>query len=1156
VTVDQLSLFGTPADEPPAPLPDQAARARIREDLGTSLLVEAGAGAGKTTEMVRRMVALVRTGTARVDQLAAVTFTRKAAAELRERFQTALEHELHEAVATGAADTANLVDAALRGIDQAFLGTIHAFCARLLRERPLDAGLDPEFRETLGAEETRLRQRFWEGWVEEQAAQDSPVIRRLREAGLAPARIVTLFETLAAQPDVAYPANPEPRPDPAPLRRRLEGVLRRAAAALPRAEPVGGWDRLQVTLRRLRFHHSVLGWDDDARFLDLVAELRPGSFAVTLARWPQPDAGQALQRELVPLFEEDGEAAALVRAWWAHRYPVVLAFAAAGAQAWEQERVRAGTLNFHDLLMSAARLLRGSPAARRELSERYRFLLVDEFQDTDPVQAEVLFLLASDDEPDLFDGTTAWLDLTPRPGALFVVGDPKQSIYRFRRADIALYQQVKRRFANFGGVVELTANFRSRPAIGAFVNDVFVDRFPAADTPEQARFAPMLVQEPRRGPAAPAEGVFWYELDDPVHGRVAQLAKQDAERLATWIAARVHGGERAPGDFLVLTGTTRWLARYATALEARGVPVQVTGAGVGGPENIELAELRLLLRALHDPGDASLTVAALVGLFFGVDFEQLVSHAETWSAVDAAPARNPFSFTGDWPDAASPVETALATLHRFWLLTRRLPADVAVAEIVDQLGILPFAAAGELGASRAGALLFVLDAIRAAALAGDASLSGALAALETALDQDEAEAPLEPGGGGAVRVMNLHKAKGLEAPVVVLAAPFSHWAPPPRSRVVRDPTGEARGYAMVEESHGAGQPLIVARPTDWSAHEAEELRFARAEEQRLLYVAATRAADELVVGCAYNSNSPSRWRSFHGWLQAHATRLELPQPARPPRPELRLTAPDIQALDHSAAAARARLAAPSFRAAPVSERKVELLAGAGPSQAAAASRTAADGTASRGPAGAAASPNPPGRGSEWGTAVHDALAWAARGTAGAELGLACRSRLVALDRPLDQTGEPVELDELVAVIEAVLAAPIWQRARAAARLLIEAPFAVTFSATDYARAFGGGRAADHAGEGEESPALEVVDGRVDLAFREDDGWVVVDYKSDAAGSGADPELLRRYRAQLALYAAAWERVAGEPVKEAILLFTATGEELPVAVNVAGVAGAA
>jgi ATP-dependent helicase/nuclease subunit A len=1159
--MEQLSLFGIAPDAAARPrLPDQASRDRITGDLAVNLLVEAGAGAGKTTEMVRRMVALVRSGTARVDEIAAVTFTRKAAAELRERFQTALEKELRASLSEQALDTAARLDAALRSIDQSFLGTIHAFCARLLRERPLDAGLDPAFRETLGGEEIRLRRRFWHGYVERLTLEARPEIRGLADVGLTPPQLTGLFEVLAAQPDVEYPAQREARPDASAVRRRIESIMDRAASHLPREEPRGGWDRLQATLRMLRFHRFVIGWSDDVRFLDIVAELRPSSFAARKARWPDGAAAKELERELVSLFSDDGAAAGLVRRWWAHRYPAALSFARDAAHAYEQERVRTGALNFQDLLIFAARLLRESPTARRELSDRYRFLLVDEFQDTDPIQAEVLFLLASDEELDLFDAAVtdahdaaredtafaAWRHLTPRPGALFVVGDPKQSIYRFRRADMTLYQQVKRRFTTFGAVLELTANFRSRSGIGAFVNETFVERFPAESTDVQARFAPMQVQSATATPAPPAEGVFWYELDDPVHGRVQQLARQDADRVATWIAERVRRGERSPGEFLLLTANTKWLARYAAALEARNVPVQVTGASVGGPDSIELDELRLLLRALHDPGDASLTVAVLVGLCFGLDYEQLTAHTEAWAPVGGLPRRAPFSFTSAWANAGVGNRARAGDTARF------LAAD-ATAAVGPRRGRDRGPArhpavcrrrrprreprrgtalrAGYRTGRRTGGRRFArrrhCGTGRGARRDRERSTTGAGARRRRPSDE-----PAQGQGAGGQRRHPGHAVRRLVAATDRAGS----------ARADRTRTRLRNG----EERRTPDHTVTLARPADWPDHEAEEQRFNHAEEQRLLYVAASRAAHELVIGCAYNVNSPSRWRSFHPWLQRNTTRLELPQPARPPRQELEVTAGQLQdAVEHTAAA-RARHGQHGYRAATVSARKIEVRTlAAAPADATSRTLAAAPAEATSEPAAVdhGADDAPVRRGTDWGSAVHDGLQYAAQGMSGAALRDACRNRLVALDRPLDAAGQPAELDELLTIIAAVLDSPLWQRALAAGSMLVEASFAVPFSAAEYAALTGAGPAAPDAPGGDthgsnapapDAPALEVVDGRIDLVFREADGWVLVDYKSDAAGDRVPADLLRSYQGQLILYAAAWRRATGEPVTETAL----------------------
>src|SRR5690606_14455699 len=194
---------------------------------------------------------------------------------------------------------------------------------------------------------------------------------------------------------------------------------------------------------------------------------------------------------------------------------------------------------------------------------------------------------------------------------------------------------------------------------------------------------------------------------------------------------------------------------------------------------------------------------------------------------------------------------------------------------------------------------------------------------------------------------------------------------------------------------------------------------------------------------------------------------------------------------------------------------------------------AAAGGADPGEAGEAGDMHAVSRGTDWGTAVHDALLAAGRGQSGASLRAAVRNVLIGMERPVDENGEPAELDELVSIVEAVRRSDVWRRAHAAQRTLVEVPFAVRFTAAEYAGVIG---APAEAG----APRFEVVGSHLDLILREADGWVVGDYKSDAAGERIPADLLRRYRGQLACYAAAWERLTGERVKERALLFTATG----------------
>ena len=807
-------------------LRDQESRDRIRQELDTNFLVEAGAGSGKTTELLARLVNLIVTGKSRVGEIAAVTFTRKAAAELRERFQTEIEAKLGEARERDDAEAVGNLDAAIQEVDRAFIGTIHSFCARLLRERPIDAGLDPSFRELYGPEEERLRRDAWHRHLERLTNLGDPALEEIKRVNLEYFRLEGAYDALVENPDVDFPAPGVDAPGVGSLRQELEALLDRGLALLPEREPAKGWGGLQKKLRALQSSRFGDAWNDPARFFDALELIVDHRIKATYIRWPDETAVRLLEKDVQDFCAPDGKAHRALRTWQAHRYTIALRFAARAAKTFERERRRAGMVSFNDLLMKTAELLRDHPAARRDLAERYSYLLVDEFQDTDPIQAEIVFLLTASD-PEEVD----WRHAIPRPGSLFVVGDPKQSIYRFRRADIAIYNQVKARFEEFGGVVELTSNFRSQPPIEEFVNEVFVSLFPPDADEHQAAFAPLNVAKPEDVP----QGVFWYQVAARA-GNHRAVAEADAAQLASWIARRVEEGERRPADFMILTYRKQDLACYAAALEARNVPVQVTGAGVDIAE--ELDALIALLKALADPDNPVLTVTALTGLFFGIDLEQLAAHRLEHPLAERVGA-GVFDFRRfpKLEDDATDVEMALHQLCCWWRETKHLPADVVVGTIVNYLGLLPYLAGAEAGESNAGALVYVMNAVRRAALAGDTSLSAALDALEEALEADEAEAPLQPGRADAVQVMNLHKAKGLQAKVVILAHPVGLRPRPPKQTVERPAEGDPHGYLVIEHIRNYSATRIAA-PADWDERLAAELPFEEAEYHRLLYVAA------------------------------------------------------------------------------------------------------------------------------------------------------------------------------------------------------------------------------------------------------------------------------------------------------------------------------
>lgn len=1193
--------------------PDHEARRRIREELDTNFLVEAGAGSGKTTSLVERMVELVvRGAVSSVERIAAVTFTRKAAAELRERFQSELERRL----AAGEVlpdEVRGRLDEALRNLDGAFIGTIHAFCARILRERPLEGGVDPGFQELSARDADLLAQEFWNAYLERLVQDEDPLLEDLDRVGLRPGQLRKAFQRMQGYPDVEFPA-PGVKP---PSRREIDAVRRKVLDLLKEAEkiwspelPASGWDKIQGHVRDLRHSLQVTGWKEDRDFLEALSDVAGGSdsaYKITQKNWRDKARAKELGASFIEILGgPDSPGGRLLNRWRAWRYGAAIRFARAAAREFAEYRRRTARLDFDDLLTLTARLLREHPSARRDLGKRYARILVDEFQDTDPRQAEIIFLLASDpmegegpaerEGPAEEEGSTDWRRARPRPGALFIVGDPKQSIYRFRRADIQLYKFVRDCFEEAGAVLELTANFRSRRDIGRIVNDVFGrgGLFPEEATPQQAPFSPLNTLAREEAPVR--EGVFCYGVE--VKGRQHRAAAEsEAVRIAAWIERRVRSGERRPEDFLVLTRGRGRLHLYARELETRGIRVDVTGAKLDMEE--ELRDFVALLECMCDPTDSVKVVTVLTGLFFGLDLEALTAHHL---------ARGRFDVLAPGSKGHAGVREALETLHRWWRQAARLPADVLVDHLAAEVGLLPLAGALEEGSTRVGVLALAFDAVRETVLGGDASLPGAVRALRAALESREAEAPLEPGRGDAVRVMNLHQAKGLEAKVVVLAHPVAPQEHPPTMHVRRREDGRAEGFMLVEGERGRA---VLARPLDWSELEAAEKAFEEAEEARLLYVACTRAEEELVVARhvsvpnkkesaeAYRKRRQEEvravsWGPLDEWLEKHAVALELEGGEGAPTEE---APPRVEEIEARVQESRERLEAlrtPTH--AFVTVTKIAKATESGRRDEAAPAQAGGGGEA---PAVEGAAPGGGTvqgfRGFSWGSAVHQALAAALEAGDEGALAARCRTFLVENGRPLDAHGEPVELEELLDLVEAVRTSELWERARKARRRMAEVPFALRGvtpegfqaappggdaahlsgrgdgpaqtgakggsatrhdetgsgvrrqldlfaldGASGMAGARGGANEIGGVGAGDDGGIPAVLEGVIDLVFREPDGWVIADYKTDV---GADPDFPVRYqgyRRQVELYARAWEQLTGESVKERILFFTHQG----------------
>lgn len=1038
---------------------DQPARDRIAVALDATLLVEAGAGSGKTTALIARLLTHIRRGTP-LEAIAAVTFTRKAANELRERFQNDLEATARE---LPEGEERLRVLSALADLDRGFIGTIHAFCARLLRDRPIEAGLDPTFRELDEEEWPALTEAAWREWLDGCRARDDAGLRDLQRLGIDPRQLAASFQVMVGNPDVEFAAPPRDLPDHAACRARLERLLESAEAVMPHEEPEKGWDDLQARIRLLQFLRGASDWSLPAAFFRALAALTGGNRKIIQNRWSGDRAGKAAAKKLSEDVEAfvAGEGASLIDAWREHRYRPVRDFLARAAEAFEDRRLRSGQLGFQDLLTRTAKLLRDHPPARAALGARYRYLLVDEFQDTDPLQAEVCFLLASD----AGEGCD-WRRVTPRPGALFVVGDPKQSIYRFRRADIQTYEAVKRRIAECGEVLRLTRNFRSTTAIGDFVNRHFGQVFPTEATAVQAAFSPLECQDTPR----PDEGI--HRLPCLAANNKTDIPRVDAAAIASWIATQVAAGVPA-SDFMVITYQTHGIAEIARALAARNIPARTTGASL--PQETELRELVLVLRALADPENPVLVAAALEGIFFGL------------TPADLYEARReglPFALSHP-PAGEGAVRDALAVLHGWWQLARQHPPDVLLDRLTVETGLLAWSASQPLGEARAGALLRLGDVLRHDARAAVFDLPSAIERLEGLLNRATDDAPLRPGFGNAVQVLNLHKAKGLEAEVVLLANPV---APPrfaPTLHVRRGEDGRAIGGMLVMDEDDE----ILAQPMEWTAQAETEEQFLTAERERLLYVAATRAKRMLVVSQYGGQEEPADPATFDrsGWSPF--------QPSLASEPALEVTAtPAIgqQRLEQSAEELEAEVeAADAWRR----------LAGEPGWRRSVVTRSAREEALELRFDESRAAPTEPG-GRAWGRAVHRVLEAAGRGRMGERL--RAFTRAVARSEQLAEA----EAERLHAVVAAFLASPTWQ---AVGERSAHFEYPVMWLEA-----------------GPSGPVLR--EGIVDaLVIGEADSWVV-DWKTGGPDVTENPV----YRRQVDAYAAIVSAMTGRPARGEII----------------------
>ncbi len=1088
---------------------DQAARDTIANNLQDTVFIEASAGTGKTTSLVNRVVNMISTGTATLDKIAAITFTEAAVAELRER----IREELEKAAADceHSTDERDRCQQGISDLDQSAIQTLHAFAALLLHERPLEAGLPPSFEVS---EEMKSGVRFneeWDKWLDK-ALEDPSLADHLSRAltlGLTLDRLKDIAQAFHNNyDDLANTVFESVSPTPQAAQSLIDARV--GLEHLCTLSKIGPGDKLYDhvqgklgAIRRLK--DGKPGSNLSYRLLKRLQPLKCGSGRQS--DWnTDPVVGEngcKSLKELLKLLDEKVNAE-ITRTRRAVLMPILEALRKYVIDYAEKRRTE-GRAEFQDLLVWARNLLRDNLEVRDHFQKRFSHLLIDEVQDTDPLQAEIAMFLAEavpNSQPPA-PRPDSWLDVTPEKGKLFVVGDPKQSIYRFRRADVEQMNQLRERMEAAGGnALSLVQNFRSHRPIVAWVNHLFSQWMDGDET--QARYEEMHHRWDADN-TDPFHPRVWALSDVESKDSMSVVRNQEAEDIADLLHQMVaqkwkvldkeksdksgNASHRCVGysDICILMPTRTGLANLERGLEARNIPYRLENASLIF-ETQEVRDLLNCLQAIDDPSNQIAVVGALRSTVFGCSDIDLLLYHEAHGSFDYSRIKED-SPSGLIPDALA----VLRTYHnsRMW----ESPGSLIDRFIRDR-GLMESALAHSRSREQWRRYRFMVEQAWRFAEGGGNSLRAFVEWIEDQINERVrvSESPIPDSDEEAVRVMTIHGAKGLEFPVVVLTGLNSS------GRRQSDTVIFDRVRKQVEVGLGSKNNRIST--PGYEELVEKEKRMSEAEDVRLMYVAATRARDHLILSLRRKeTGSSSTSKTLAATISETMQGSGLWEPVNLVDVDEShgsisdsISQDPPNSIDHSIEARDRwvierdnlikRMGRPTYVSATSLGRHVQEQEDK-PEQ-------ESDEPWRRGRAGTSV-----------GRAVHAVLQSLDLAT-GADI--EARSRVQAAAE-----GVPDREKEVAGLVCVAVESDIVHRAVASGRVWREVPVAAP------------------TGDG-------ILHGFIDLLFEEDDGLVIVDYKTDAVSAEETPEAVLRYRLQGGAYAHALQKITGKHVKEVVFLY--------------------
>lgn len=1078
--------------------------------LDQTIYAGAGAGTGKTQALVERIANLVLLAGVRPENIAAVTFTKAAASELRQRVREELERRQAE---SGESAEGRKFSKALDALDSAFIGTIHSFAQSLLQERPLSVGLPPVFELNDGVQGEAIFEEEWSKWLDEALNDEtfSDAVINAQRLGLREplGNLKDLALEFHANYDLVERFGELPKPTQTD---KPDLVLEAVRSDLQSAYDLRSYctnadDKLlthleSAVLQTLRWIDEVQSADSDEE--NILALTQLPKLAVGGGRkgdWNSLENGDSSLEEVRALLKEAQVRLEQGRQSLGEATVVPLVNAVSQmVLGYARKRRDEGLLEFQDLLVLSCELLESDDEVRRYFQRRYTHVLIDEFQDTDPLQLKLAMRLT--DRMNDSKETSA-----PTPGALFVVGDGKQSIYRFRRADLTQLEGLI--WSLNADRLSLVKNYRSNPEILSWVNEIFEPWMNGPEgtvpDPNQAEYTAL---QPGRDDYSTVEKPRVMIAGGPADGNTGIARESESEDLAKlalsvgagdWDLPDKTGGMRKSDyrDLCVLMPRRTALSYLEDAFFKYDVPYVIEGQA---PifESQTVHELSNNLVAIDDPTDQVAIVAALKSTAWGCSDQDLYE----WASVDrkfeyARTTYDPAEFEID--TGIHRVAAALAGLAKYHETRQAYSTPFLIEKFVRDRRLREIAALSNPNGDRGRLIDVIIEMSRSLQRSGNGSLREFVRWISKQAESSVkvAEGALSNSELNAVRVMTVHAAKGLEFPIVALMG-------------LQVGVSAFKGNSITKEE--LGQPIMAVRlgsadlgiaTADFADRSKASKEADSAEQVRLAYVAATRAREHLVVSVHRSGKDKSTLAAkIADWdaLNTVSEPFDISSETTSPQPKPNWTPTDAQPFsldnrkdwfdDLEAVVERAKyrgyvtpseLADHTMFAAPKPEDNTES--------------------------------------TEWNTAL--------RGRGGTDVGSAVHGVLQDIDFDDD-----FNLDELVAqAVEAYNIPDLKNDVALLVRNVLSSPsVAAATGENSWSEAW-------IAAEVEEGLEIE---GSVDLMVQHEDGTItIIDYKTDRVQGEFLEERARGYENQLAGYALVLEKM-GMKVRRAVLVFANGG----------------